>query len=162
MVCAVYYTIERILFRNWCVTAATHAIEYVLDEYLTRTSCATGSTVDVHLTLSPTEPYSDYPYNNDYAWGATKYNAEIFDSKYKTSCFASFAAIPDEETTGYSKYYYRGAAGFLLLGVATFVTMKRKVICACDNRQTGGDGDEGHYNATQDDSASIYSESQLT
>jgi hypothetical protein len=92
----------------------------------------TGSTVRVTVTLYPSAAYQDYSY---YRYSSkTQYTADISDSKYHTSCFCSFDAIPDEEQgNGYSQYYYRAATGILLFGVATYVTMKRKVICSSCN-----------------------------
>jgi hypothetical protein len=108
------------------------------------------------MTLYPASPYQDYPY---YAYGSTaQYTADISDSKYHTTCFCSFDAIPEEEQRyGYSQYYYRAATGILLFGAATYVTMKRKVICAsCNSDKSANKLDNDtpatdHYNnATED------------
>jgi hypothetical protein len=125
-------------------------------------SDTTGSMVTVHLTLYPVQPYADYPYVNKYASGAA-YNAGLHDSKYETTCYASFDAIPDEENAGYTKYYYyRAATGILLLGAATYITMKRKVVCSCDNRRACEDGDESHYTASGHEESSINIETPST
>jgi hypothetical protein len=123
----------------------------------------TGSIVRVTLTLYPQKPYLDFPY---YRYGQEqRYDANIYDNRYYTTCVASFDAVTeDEEDEWYAQYYYRAASGILLFGVATYITMKRKVICSkCRN----GGRDKSptvavsdHYkNATDDyDASSITAE----
>jgi hypothetical protein len=123
----------------------------------------TGSMVRVKLTLYPQKPYLDFPY---YTYGQEqRYNADIYDNRYYSTCVASFDAVTsDEEDEWYAQYYYRAASGILLFGVATYVTMKRKVICSTcrnggrDRSPTVAVSD--HYkNATDDyDASSITTE----
>lgn len=104
------------------------------------------------LTFYPYEAYQDYPYYNNYR--ASKiYTANIVDSKYQTACYASFDAVRVEET-GYRKYYYRSAAAVFLFGVATYVSMKRKILC-CGDQEDAIVHD--HYKATEDDISIIES-----
>lgn len=102
------------------------------------------------LTFYPVEAYRDYQYyhkNNKYE---RAYVANIVDSKYQTQCYASFDAVYVEQDGGYQKYYYRSATAIFLFGLATFVTMRRKVICMDCNGET-----DDHYRAAEDESRSI-------
>jgi hypothetical protein len=47
-------------------------------------------------------------------------------------CYASFTAVPDanDGKTTYYSYYRAAAVGIFLLGTATLVATKRKIVCA--------------------------------
>lgn len=82
-------------------------------------------------------------YTLDYYRAPSDYTANIEDSKYHTECYLSFDAIP--EYAGFQRmynYYTMAGLGCLLLGAATFVSSRRRVLCACDDDQpTFDDGD---------------------
>lgn len=80
----------------------------------------------VQMKLIPYESYPDFPYYGNR--GGNSYNSDISDYKTKSQCFASFTAVPDENENGV--YYQAAAASIVLLGLATLITVKRKVICA--------------------------------
>lgn len=76
----------------------------------------------------------------------TEYASSIKDSKYQTECYLSFDAIPVNMYQRVSSSYYAMAGlGLLLLGTATYVSRRRRILCACGAEEEEEDCSEEQH-----------------